>query len=232
MILGGLLKNSFIDYPGKISAVLFLTGCNFRCPYCHNPDLARGMTETHDSLQEERVFEFLENRRGLIEGVVITGGEPAICPDLVRICKKVKNLGYPVKLDTNGSRPGVIKKLIDSALIDYIAMDIKTDPDNYGQLIWKQVKPAKIIASTGIIMSSGLDYEFRTTCLKPFIDEKIIEKISGIIKGAELYVLQRCNRERVLNRAFFNNNERLIKEAELQRLRMIASEQVAEVIIR
>jgi len=232
MILGGLLKNSFIDYPGKISAVLFLTGCNFRCPYCHNPDLAHGLTGPHDFLQEERVFEFLENRRGLIEGVVITGGEPAICPDLVRICKKVKNLGYPVKLDTNGSRPGVIKKLIDSALIDYIAMDIKTDPDNYGHLIWKQVKPAKIIASAGIIMSSGLDYEFRTTCLKPFIDEKIIEKISGIIKGAGLYVLQRCNQERVLNRAFFNNNERLIKEDELKRLKMIASEQVAEVVIR
>jgi pyruvate formate lyase activating enzyme len=232
MIFGGLLKNSFIDYPGKISSVLFLAGCNFSCPYCHNPDLAVGRPGKHDFLREEKVFEFLESRRGLIEGIVITGGEPTLCPDLLRICEKVRGLGYPVKLDTNGSRPGVVKKLIDSALVDYIAMDIKTDPDKYSPLIWKKAGPDKILASAEIIMRSGLDYEFRTTCLKPFADEKIIEKISAIIQGARLYVLQRCNDERVLDRDFFNTADRLIKEDELHGLKLIASGQVAECIVR
>ena len=232
MIFGGVLKNSFIDYPGKISSVLFLAGCNFTCPYCHNPDLAAGRPERHEFLHEAKVFEFLESRRGLIEGIVITGGEPTLCPDLLRICEQVRGLGYPVKLDTNGSRPGVVKKLVDSALVDYIAMDIKTDPDKYSPLIWKKAEPDKILASAEIIMRSGLDYEFRTTCLKPFVDEKIIEKMSGIIKGARLYALQRCNDERVLDRDFFNNNDRLIKEDELQGLKLIASEQVGECIVR
>ena len=232
MIFGGLLKNSFIDYPGKISSVLFLAGCNFSCPYCHNPDLARGRPEQHDFLHEEKVFTFLESRIGLIEGIVITGGEPTLSPDLLRICEQLRGLGYPVKLDTNGSRPGVVKKLVDSALVDYIAMDIKTDPDEYSPLIWKKAEPDKILASAEIIMSSGLDYEFRTTCLKPFVDEKILEKISGIIKGARLYALQRCNDKNVLDRDFFNNNDRLIKEDELQKLKLIASEQVGECIVR
>jgi len=232
MRFGGLLKNSFIDYPGKISSVLFLAGCNFTCPYCHNPDLARGKAEQHDFLHEKKVFEFLKNRLGLIEGIVITGGEPTLCPDLLRICAKIRKLGYPVKLDTNGSRPEIIKKLIDSTLIDYIAMDIKTDPDNYSPLIWKKAEPEKIFASAKMIMNSGFDYEFRTTCLKPFIDKKIIEKISGIITGATLYALQRCNDKRVLDRDFFKNNDRLIKEDELQKLKIIASEQVRECIVR
>nr|MBL0717137.1 anaerobic ribonucleoside-triphosphate reductase activating protein [Desulfobacterales bacterium] len=197
-----------------------------------NPDLARGSIEQHDFLHEEKVFEFLEKRRGLLEGVVITGGEPTLHPDLLRICAKIRGLGYPVKLDTNGSKPNIVKKLIDSNLINYVAMDIKTAPDNYSPLIWKKAEPEKILASTDIIMNSGLDYEFRTTCLKPFIDQKSIKKISGIIKGARLYALQRCNDKNVLDRDFFNNNDRLIKEDEFQKLKLIASEQVDECIIR
>lgn len=232
MIFGGLLKNSFIDYPGKISSVLFMTGCNFNCPYCHNPDLACNRIQEYNFLHEEKIFAFLESRQGLIEGVVITGGEPTLSPELLRLCGKIKKIGYPIKIDTNGSRPAVIKKLIASALVDYIAMDIKTDPGNYSPLIWKNAEPDKISASTKIIMSSGLDYEFRTTCLRPFIDKKIIKKILALIKGARLYALQRCNTETVLDPDFFYKNNRLIKEDELQQLKSIASGQVKECIIR
>ena len=135
MRLAGLQKNSLIDYPGKASCVLFLFGCNFDCPYCHNPDLVRGGLSCHASLDEKTVYEFLERRKGLLDGVVISGGEPTLDKDLVFLCEKIKQIGYPLKLDTNGSQPQVIKRLIQEGLIDYIAMDIKTDPLHYSPLI-------------------------------------------------------------------------------------------------
>jgi len=194
MVFGGLLKNSFIDYPGKISSVLFLAGCNFRCPYCHNPDLALGRPEQHDFLHEEKVFTFLESRIGLIEGIVITGGEPTLCPDLLRICEQIRGLGYPVKLDTNGSRPGVVKKLIDSTLVDYIAMDIKSslDFDNYSKSagIKDKMMLEKVKDSIEIIMNSKIDYEFRTTIVPLLHSEETIMEIARYISGAKKYVLQ------------------------------------------
>ncbi|MBU4185821.1 MAG: anaerobic ribonucleoside-triphosphate reductase activating protein, partial [Proteobacteria bacterium] len=127
MIIGGLHKNSLIDYPGKISCVIFLSGCNFDCPYCHNPELAKGRSLGSDFLSEDLIFDFLEIHKGFLDGVVISGGEPTLQKGLISFCKKIRLMGYPVKLDTNGSRPEVISKLIDEGLVNYIAMDIEGD---------------------------------------------------------------------------------------------------------
>ncbi|MBU1181586.1 MAG: anaerobic ribonucleoside-triphosphate reductase activating protein, partial [Proteobacteria bacterium] len=201
MIFGGIQKNSLIDYPGKISCVLFTSGCNFACPYCHNPDLAKNNPPL--SLNETEICAFLESRKGFLDGVVISGGEPTIHNDIESVCKNIKALGYPVKLDTNGSRPLVIKKLLSAGLVDYIAMDIKTDPALYSFFAKYDCESADILSSIKTIMNSAIDYEFRTTCVKPFISRPVIEKISGIIKGASLYVLQHFQNKNVLDPDFF-----------------------------
>jgi len=134
MIIGGLHKNSLIDYPGKISCVIFLSGCNFDCPYCHNPELAKGRSLSTGYLSEDLIFDFLGSRKGFLDGVVVSGGEPTLQKGLISFCEKIRLMDYPVKLDTNGSRPEVIKKLIDEDLVNYIAMDIKTDPSHYTPL--------------------------------------------------------------------------------------------------
>ncbi|MBW1769313.1 MAG: anaerobic ribonucleoside-triphosphate reductase activating protein, partial [Deltaproteobacteria bacterium] len=135
MLFGGLQKSSLIDYPGKLSCVLFLSGCNFDCPYCHNPGLVKGRFSDHAQFEEKTVYDFLEKRRGFLDGVVVSGGEPTLQKDLVSLCEKLKEMGYPVKLDTNGSRPQVLRSLIDEGLVDYIAMDIKTDLLRYSSFI-------------------------------------------------------------------------------------------------
>ena len=208
MVFGGLQKNSFIDYPGKISCVIFLRGCNFHCPYCHNPDLVTGASSESYFLAENEVFEYLKGRKGLLEGVVISGGEPTLSNDLISICEKIRSLGFPIKLDTNGSRPEVIEQLIRLEAINYLAMDIKTYPTNYVPLIKRHFDPDLIFESIQVIMSSGLPYEFRTTCVRPFIDDQVIERIGRIIQGTERYALQRFHtQERLLNPGFFRGKQ-------------------------
>jgi len=161
MFFGGLQKNSFIDYPGKLSCILFASGCNFECPYCHNPALVRGGFSRPPAIDEKTVFTYLEKRKGFLDGIVISGGEPTLQKDLVPVCEKIQKMGYPIKLDTNGSRPLVIKKLIEKGLVDYIAMDLKTDPSQYFPLISKVDSYRQISESIRIIMASDLPYEFR-----------------------------------------------------------------------
>jgi len=177
MLLGGLQKNSLIDYPGKISCVLFVSGCNFHCPYCHNPDLASGTVIPPDYLTEDWFFDFLKQRKTFLEGVVISGGEPTLQTDLASFCRKIKKLEYPVKIDTNGSDPRMIAHLLEAEVIDYLAMDIKTDPNGYTPFITGALSPEDILSSIRIIMASRIDYEFRTTYVKPFMDESVLEKI-------------------------------------------------------
>ncbi|MBW2606940.1 MAG: anaerobic ribonucleoside-triphosphate reductase activating protein [Deltaproteobacteria bacterium] len=232
MVFGGLQKNSLIDYPGKISCVLFTSGCNFDCPYCHNPDLANGCAKYSPFSTENGVYDFLDSRKAFLDGVVISGGEPTLQKDLVSICEKVKNMGYPVKLDTNGSRPRVLKQLIDDGLVDYIAMDIKTDPFHYSPLIKKDCKPDNIISSIRIIMESELAYEFRTTCIKPIVNKQVIESISRRIKGAMLYVLQQFQNTDVLHPEFFQENEEPYDHDELLHFKSIAEPWVKRCIVR
>ena len=230
MVFGGLQKNSLIDYPGKISCVLFVSGCNFDCPYCHNPELARG--NYPEDITEEYFYNFLEKRKSFLEGVVISGGEPTLCKNLFSLCERIKQSGYPVKLDTNGSRPQTIQKLLDADLIDYIAMDIKTDPWHYSPLIRKECNPDHIRSSIQIIMQSSIPYEFKTTCLKPFVDENIIERIAKLINNAMLYVLQQFHDTGVLHPEFFQNTARRFDDDELLRLQSIAEPWVKKCIVR
>jgi len=231
MLLGGLQKNSLIDYPGKVSCVLFLSGCNFDCPYCHNPDLVKGSL-CPSLLDEKALYGFLEGRKGFLDGVVISGGEPTLQQDLICLCKEIKKMGYPIKLDTNGSRPQVIKRLIDEQLVDYIAMDIKTDPCRYSPLIVENSNPDHIISSIQIIMESVVAYEFRTTCARPFVDLGVIGKIAKTIKGATLYVLQHFRNGRILHPEFFQKAEAPYTEDELMHLKSIAEQWVKECILR
>jgi len=232
MPIGGLQKHSLIDYPGKISSVIFLSGCNFDCPYCHNPDLAKGCLPDAAELDSPNIYRFLEQRRGFLDGVVISGGEPTLDDNLVEFCASIKQLAYPIKLDTNGSRPRILKQLIDNGLIDYIAMDLKTDPILYASYIKPNFNPDPILTSIRHVMQSGVDYEFRTTCLKPIITPQTIENISLLIQGARLYALQRFRQQRVLHPEFFRNNKHAYSDEELMQLKGIAEQSVANCIIR
>lgn len=232
MFLGGLQKNSYIDFPGKLSCVLFFSGCNFDCPYCHNPDLVTGCSDCPHYIKENNVYDFLEQRRGFLDGVVISGGEPTLQKDLTALCQKVKGMGYPVKLDTNGSRPHVICELIENNLVDYLAMDIKTDPMNYSPYIKKDCDPETIFSSIRIIMESGLPYEFKTTCIKPLVDESIVENICHLIQGADLYALQQFRDKQVLHPEFFDGKECCFSDEELQGFKAVASSWVKECIVR
>lgn len=233
MVFGGIQKNSFIDYPGKISCVLFLRGCNFHCPYCHNPDLVTGDISRTPLIKENEIFDFLKDRKDLLDGVVISGGEPTLSDDLITICEKIRSLGYAVKLDTNGSRPEVIEQIIRQDAIDYLAMDIKTDPSRYAPSIKKHFDPAVIVESIRIIMSSGLPYEFRTTCVRPFIDEESVKRIGKIIQGARLYALQRFhNQDGVLNPEFFAGRQSCFSDREMMDLKRCAEPWVRTCIVR
>lgn len=230
MIIGGLQKNSLIDYPGMVSCVLFLSGCNFRCPYCQNPDLVLGNQLSPMNIGD--IYAFLQRRTSLLDGVVISGGEPTLQSDLLSLCDIIKGMGYSIKLDTNGSRPKVIKMLLDKGVLDYIAMDIKTDPHDYTPFFQKNSHPEDILHSIHIVKESEIPHEFRTTCVKPFVDRQIIKNISHLIGGANLYALQRFSPETVLQPEFFDEWDRGIDEDEMMILREIAEKRVLQCIVR
>jgi pyruvate formate lyase activating enzyme len=230
MTIGGLHKSSFIDYPEKVSCVLFVSGCNFTCPYCHNPDLVKATTPA--ALSRQELWQFLESRKELLDGVVISGGEPTLNPDLVSLCRKIKRLGYPIKIDTNGSRPLILKELIDKGLVDYIAMDIKTDPYRYAPLIQPTSHPEALLTSIQTIMASSLAHEFRTTCLAPFVSRDIMGSIARHIDGAMLYVLQRFRPKTVLDPDFFQGVDRGMDDDEMIALQSIAKPRVQRCTIR
>ena len=232
MALGGIQKNSLIDYPGKNSCVLFFAGCNFSCPYCHNPNLIKDKWLRSCFVDNGSAFNFLKERKGFLDGVVISGGEPTIQKNLFSFCKKIKQIGYPIKLDTNGSRPQVLKRLIKEGLVDYIAMDIKTDLSHYSPLIKKNYNLDSILASIQNIMVSAMDYEFRTTCVKPFVDANTIRNIAKIIEGARLYVLQPFNNTNVLDPKFFKAIDPGYEKNELLHLKSIAKPWVKKCIVR
>jgi pyruvate formate lyase activating enzyme len=232
MHIGGIQKNSLIDYPGKLSSVIFCSGCNFDCPYCHNPDLVIGTSDFPNGWDVAAVYDFLDHRRGFLEGVVVSGGEPTLQPDLQDLCRRIKDLGFRLKLDTNGSRPRVLQRLIDEALVDYIAMDLKTDPVLYRNFIKPNCRPDPIVASVTLIMESGIDYEFRTTCVKPIVTPGTIENMLQLIKGAKRYALQRFRNSGVLHPEFFGDPGCEYSREEMLLLKALAEPKVAECILR
>lgn len=210
--MGGIQKFSLIDFPGKISAVIFTQGCNFRCRYCHNSELCRPL-ENQKAVSLENIFDFLESRRGKLEAVTITGGEPTIHPDLLRVIKKIKKLGFLTKLDTNGSNPRVLRSAIKQRLLDYIAMDIKAPLDQYKKIMGWSISPEILKESIDLIIKSGVAHEFRTTIVKSLTTKDNLCEIARIINGAEIYYLQKfipsdkINDSKLLNSVSYSDEE-------------------------
>lgn len=189
MRIAGFQKCSLIDYPKKICAIVFTQGCNFRCPYCHNPELTNRRVY-RELIPEKDILAFLEKRQAVLEGVEISGGEPLLHKDLPRFVRIIKQIGYAVKLDTNGSYPKELKKIIDNRLVDYIAMDIKAPLEKYNFVAGVDVDVKSVERSIRIIMRCGLDYQFRTTVVKALLNIEDLKRICELIKGARSYVLQ------------------------------------------
>jgi pyruvate formate lyase activating enzyme len=187
MQIGGFQKVSLIDYPKHLSAIIWTAGCNFRCPFCYNRDLIFGGAP---SIIEEKIFSYLKKRQKILEAVVITGGEPTVQGDLKKFIKKVKKLGYLIKIDTNGTNPNMLKELLDEKLIDYIAMDIKAPKNKYSILAGVKVNIKNIGKSVKIIQKQAPDYEFRTTVVPDLLKKKDILDIAKWLKGSRRYILQ------------------------------------------
>ena len=187
MKIGGFQKTSLLDYPDTVSAIIWTVGCNFHCPFCYNKDIVE---EKIGLISEKEIFDFLEKRKGLIDGLVITGGEPLMQEDIADFCEKVKKLGYLVKIDTNGTYPEKLKELADKKLVDYIAMDIKAPKKKYKDLSGVKADIKKIQKSIDIIRKSGVDYEFRTTFIPEFLTQKDIVEIGEWLKGSKRFYIQ------------------------------------------
>lgn len=228
-MIKGFIKNSFVDYPGKVAATVFTGGCNFSCPFCHNGELVTspGKMET---IPIWEIMEFLDKRKGLIDGIVITGGEPTIYPGLRDFILKIKEKGFLVKLDSNGHEPLVLEKLIQENIIDYIAMDIKNSPEKYAETAGlKKIDISRIIKSVEIIKNSGIDYEFRTTVMKEFHNKEDIVKIKDWLGSSKKYVLQNYNpKEGQVEDIIFTP----FSEEELEEFKEILSENIQKVEIR
>ncbi|KKQ78499.1 MAG: Anaerobic ribonucleoside-triphosphate reductase activating protein [Parcubacteria group bacterium GW2011_GWC2_38_7] len=187
MLIGGLQKTTLVDYPGKIAATIFTIGCNYRCSFCHNPEIVKGIAKV---IPEESVLDFLKSRKDLLDGVCITGGEPTMQDDLINFIKKIKHLGYSVKLDTNGYRPQILKKLFSKKLLDYVAMDIKAPWKKYSKIVNRTENLDNVKESVLMIRESGVPYEFRSTVLPALHSEKDIVAMARQIKGSDKYFLQ------------------------------------------
>ncbi len=189
MKIHGLAKMTLLDFPGRVACTVFLGACDFRCPYCHNFELVDGSAPP--VMDEEDLFSFLEKRKGLLDGVAVTGGEPCLNKDLPALLRRIRQMGYMTKLDTNGNHPDMLKKLLDEDLLDYVAMDIKNSPDKYAITIGKdKIDLAPIRESISLIMGSKIDYEFRTTVVDEFHKISDFEEIGAMIEGAKRYFIQ------------------------------------------
>ena len=189
MKICGFNKTTLLDYPGRVACTIFLGGCNFRCPFCQNGALVVEPGSQPEYSQEE-ILAFLKKRKGILDGVCVSGGEPTLSDGLPDFLHEIKNLGYDVKLDTNGSRPSVVKKLAADGLIDKVAMDIKACPSNYHVLTGVNVDLDAICETAGWLLNGDLDYEFRTTVVRELHSEKDFQEISQWLSGAKSYYLQ------------------------------------------
>lgn len=202
MIIGGLQKLTLIDYPSRIAASVFAVGCNFSCPFCHNRHLVEAQEIKNNKLISEDVFfDFLVSRKDLLEGVCVSGGEPTLQPDLAEFVKKIKDLGFLVKLDTNGNRPEVLEKLLEQKTVDMVAMDIKNSLRLYPDIAGEGVNLEKIKSSVEIVKMFP-DYEFRTTVLPRFHTIEELMDIADWLKGSKKYFLQKFRACETLNPDF------------------------------
>ena len=190
MKIAGFEKMSLVDYDGKVASTVFTAGCNFRCSFCHNSSLVVG--ENFPQIDEEEFFAYLKKRQGILDGVCVSGGEPTLQPDLIPFIEKIKDLGYFVKLDTNGTNPEIVKTLHTQGLCDYFAMDIKSSKDDYAKITCiDKLELSKIERTIEYFLTNNVDYEFRTTLISPYHTPTSAIKIGEWIKGAKKYFLQK-----------------------------------------
>ena len=215
MLIGGLQKFSMIDYPGKTCAIVFTVGCNFRCPYCHNPELQDGVG--CNIIDQKEIIEFLKTRVGKLDAVTITGGEPTLHDDLLEFLTEIKKLGFLIKLDSNGTNPQYLEKILDAGVVDYLAMDIKAPEEKYALVVGATVDFRKIKKSIALIMQKAKDYEFRTTTVVSQLSFDDFEKIGKMIKGAKRYYLQKFIPSKTLDKSFMN--EKTYSDAEFEELK-------------
>jgi pyruvate formate lyase activating enzyme len=228
--IGGLEKTSLLDYPGKISAIIFTYGCNLRCPYCHNPELVIEEYDIRRSIKKTAIYDFLKSRVGKLDAVVVTGGEPLINSDLPVLIKKIKKLGFLVKLDTNGLLPDRLQAIINDGTIDYIAMDVKYPGLEYVKQSNRKDAEETIKRSIRIIMNSGIDYEFRTTYVKGIHTKESVEKIGELIKGAKRYYIQNFRDGKTIDPSLDSSNS--FSDSELKDIKKVAKKYVKNTYIR
>lgn len=210
MKISGFDKLTLLNYPDKVACTIFTSGCNLRCPFCHNSGL---VTNNYNEISFDSIYEYLKKRVGILEGVCITGGEPLIHADIKDYIKKIKDLGYLVKIDTNGCNPKLLKELIDLKLVDYIAMDIKNIYSKYDITSGVKVNIDNIKKSISIIENSGIDYEFRTTIVKEFHSTQDIKEILSYISSNSNYYIQNFkNSNDVFNRNLSSFSEKELVE--------------------
>lgn len=199
MVIGGLQKFSISDFPGRISAIIYTRGCNFRCPYCHNPELvdpARYATP----IPQSYILDFLQGRVGRLQGVVITGGEPTLHSDLPELLSAIKKLGFDTKLDTNGSNPEMLQQIVSRHLVDYLAMDLKAPLDGYRRVTGVDARTEDVERSIRIVIESGLAHELRTTYEESLLSLEELKEIALLARGSHLLVLQGFRPTKALDR--------------------------------
>ena len=190
MKISGMTKLTVQDYPGEVACIIFTQGCNFKCSFCHNSQLIPIKECDKSNLSEREIFDYLETRKNILDGVVVSGGEPLIQPGIKDLIKKIKEMGFKVKLDTNGTNHNLLKELIKDELIDYVAMDIKADLNIYAKITGHIMDYTPIKKSVELITKSNIDHEFRTTIIKEFHDLPCLENICNLIGSSAKYYLQ------------------------------------------
>ena len=230
MLITGFQKSTLLDYPGKVACLIFTYGCNLRCEYCHNPELVIHPCKRSSIVKEEQILSFLKERKNLLDAVVITGGEPTIQPDLIPFIQKIKDTGYLVKLDTNGTNSKIVKKLLTLNIVDYWAMDIKYEKELYIQNLKEEIKYKEIIKSIKLIMERALDYEFKTTYVKGIHSIESARGIGELINGSKRYYIQNFRPGKTINPSLNFSNS--FTEKELGRIKRVMKEYVKDVQIR
>lgn len=228
--IGGFEKSTLLDYPGKVSAVVFTHGCNLRCPYCHNPELVIESFDKKASFTEEYILNFLSKRVGKLDGVVITGGEPLIQNGILDFIHRIKEMGFLIKLDSNGMLPNKLKEAIKTGDMDCIAMDVKYSKEGYKTFSGISNVDKRIRESISLILNSGLDYEFRTTYVKGIHTKDSVEDICKMIEGSKDYFIQNFRSGKTIDPELSAQNS--FTDIELKEFKKIASKYIPKVVIR
>lgn len=233
MLISGIQQFTLLDYPDKTACIVFMPGCNFRCGYCHNPEfvLPERIAQLRSTfIPETALFNFLNERKDILDGVVITGGEPTLMPDLIEFMGKIKSLGFLVKLDTNGTHPGIIAHALENGVVDYVAMDVKTNLSEYAKLVGQQVVPERIAQSIEVLKQSNMPHEFRLTLIQEIHPPRVLKEIAAMLRSAQKVFLQTFRPGTTLNPIFANYHS--FSDEQMHRIAILFRTTAKEVAIR